>query len=509
MTRVFASLIAHETHGFNRFPTTIEDFKRYGYAVDDEVRQGLQGDSGWGGLFEVAQEFDWEVVHPLSAFCMPSGPATNETFESMWSIAERSLLQDGPFDAVLWFLHGGMMCEGVDDPEGEVIRRTRKIVGSSVPVAVWLDIHANVSPEMVSLADIICGFHTTPHIDLNDTAIRAARLLQRTLAGEISPVTYSVHPPVLAGIDHGRTTDPDAPIPRMLQRAEEFQESDPALLDVSFFSGFPFCDTAVTGASAIVVSDGLHDACEALAEEFGDEIWASRDQVTIDFVTMDEAVDRTESDSDKVGPYLIGDFSDTPHGGGYGDAPNFLRTLIRREVPGAVFGPMWDPGVVDDALAAGPGADIEVELGGHSDPTHGGAPIETRAHVVSVSQTGDFVHKGPFSEGVPGSMGPSARLNVDGVDVIVVKQPDAIYDREQLRLFGIEPEAMNVLVFKAYNHMRADFEPICRGLVYADSGGIFNFEFARFDYSKIRRPIWPLDQIDQAEGETFRAHTNY
>lgn len=509
MARIFASFIAHETHGFNRFPTTLEDFKRYGFAMDQEVRRESQGDSGWAGLFEVAREQDWEVVHPLSAFCMPSGPATNETFETLWGIAKRSLIDDGPFDAVLWFLHGGMMCENVDDPEGEIVRRTRKIVGSDVPIAVWLDIHANVSPEMVTQADIVCGFHTTPHVDLNDTAIRAARLLQRTLTGEITPITYSVHPPVLVGVDHGRTTDPGAPIPRMLRRAEELQKSNPALLDVSFFSGFPFCDTSVTGASAIVVSDGPSDACEALAREFGDEIWSSRDETTIDFVSMDQAIDRTELDSDQAGPYLIGDFSDTPHGGGYGDAPDFLRALIRRGVVDAVFGPVWDPQVVDDALAAGPGSDIEVKLGGHSDPEHGGAPIETRASVVAVSTTGDFVHNGPFSQGVPGSLGPSARLNVEGVDVIVVRQPNAIYDQEQLRIFGIEPETRNILVFKAYNHMRADFEPICRGLVYADSGGIFNFDFARFEYSKVRRPIWPLDQIDQSEGETFYARTDY
>jgi len=129
--------------------------------------------------------------------------------------------------------------------------------------------------------------------------------------------------------------------------------------------------------------------------------------------------------------------------------------------------------------------------------------------VVSASESGDFVHKGPFSHGTPGSLGPSVRLSVGGVDVIVVKQPDAIYDREQLRIFGIEPEAMNVLVFKAYNHMRADYEPICRGLVYADSGGIFSFDFSRFDYTKVRRPIWPLDRIGQSEGETLRAHTSY
>ncbi len=507
MTRVFAALIAHETHGFNRYPTTLSEFEESNFVLGEKIANHREGDSPWGGLYEVAQDAGWELVHPLCASTMPSGPATRETFESLWSLAEKSLREAGPFDGVVWFLHGGMMCEGIDDPESEIVSRTRNIVGDAVPIAVSLDIHANVGPEMVRMTNIICGYHTTPHVDVKETALRAARLLRRTIAGEINPVTYSVHPPVLAGIDHGRTTDPNAPIPRMLRRAEEFMESDPGLLDVSFFSGFPFCDTAVTGASAVVVADSLNPRYEQLAEEFGDEIWKSRNQITIDFVSMDEAIDRVEATAGLSGPYLIGDFSDTPHGGGYGDAPDFLRSLIRRGVKNAVFGPIWDPSVVSSALASGPGSDIDIQLGGHSDPEHGGAPLVTSARVMAVSEDGNFVHNGPFGHGTEGTLGPSACLDIEGVDVIVTDRPQAIYDQEQLKIFGLEPKTKQVLVFKAYNHMRADYEPICRGLVYADSGGIFNFDFFRFEYQKLRRPIAPLDDITQQQGETFRAHT--
>jgi len=504
VTRVFAACIAHETHGFNRIPTCLDDFD---IESSEGIARATDGDSGWAGLFQVASEQGWQVVHPLSAGAMPSGPASKETFEALWSRIEPSMRADGPFDAVLWLLHGGMMTQHLDDPEGEIVRRTRAILGDSIPIAVSLDIHANVSPAMVRQTNIICGYHTTPHIDLRETGLRAARLLQRTLAGEIDPVTYSVHPPVLGGIDHGRTTDPNGPIPRMLRRAEEVKQSHPGLLDVSFFSGFPFCDTAETGASAIVVSNGEDRRCAALAEEYGDEIWNSRKEISIDFVSMDEAVDRVFETRGASRPYLVGDFTDTPHGGGYGDATNLLLTFLRRGVRNAVFGPVWDPPVVEQALAVGSGQPIDVRLGGHADPEHGGGPIVTSALVKAVSGDGKFIHKGPFGQGTPGSLGPSACIEIDGIEVIVVKRPNAIYDREQLRLFGIEAESKDVLAFKAYNHMRADFEPICRGLAYADSGGIFCFDYARFDYRKVRRPIWPLDDIGQSQGETYRAHT--
>jgi microcystin degradation protein MlrC len=114
------------------------------------------------------------------------------------------------------------------------------------------------------------------------------------------------------------------------------------------------------------------------------------------------------------------------------------------------------------------------------------------------------MHRGAYMRGMPGTMGPSACLELGGVRVIVNTFPSQIHDREQLKLFGIEAEAMNVIASKAFNHMRADFEPISRGLLYPDSGGIFSFDFARFPYAKVRRPIWPLDRFDIAPGAMDR-----
>jgi len=508
MKRIFAAFICHETHGFNKLPTTLKQFKEMDYAEADAIKECAVGDSGWTGVYKVAREQNWELVHPISTSTMPSGPATRETFEYLWAVAEKSLRKDGPFDGIIWQMHGGMMCEHLDDPEGEIIKRTRAIVGNDLPIAIALDIHGNVSPAMVKLSDIICGFHTTPHVDVADTSFRAAKLLQRTMSGEIKPVTYSVHPPVLVGIDHGRTTREECPIPTMLRRFKKMQAEDSDLLDISFFSGFPFCDTSTTRASAMLVANGAEPRFDAVIQEFGDEIWNTRDQVTIDFVTMDEAIDQALAPSDKKGPFLIGDYTDTPHGGGYGDVISMLKKLIERDVKNAAFGPVWDSAAVAKALKAGPGANIDIALGGHCDPTHGGGPLQTRALVKAVSEKGNFEHKGPFSHGLPGELGPSAWIEVQGVDVIIIDRPDAIYDREQFRIFGINPEDKDVLVIKAYNHFRADFEPIGKGLLYADSGGIFSFDFKRFDYKKVRRPIWPLDQFERSEGVTDYARTS-
>ena len=178
--------------------------------------------------------------------------------------------------------------------------------------------------------------------------------------------------------------------------------------------------------------------------------------------------------------------------------------MIERQVPNAVFAPVFDIETVEQVHAAGVGAEIDVALGGKSDPSMGGGPLEARAKVLALSD-GQFMHKGPFHQGQPGTLGKSAMLDIGGINVIVCSLPTQIHDREQLRLFGLEPESMNLIVSKAFNHMRADLEPISRGLLYPDAGGIFSFDFAQFPWEKIRRPIWPLDDFEISPADMARS----
>ena len=120
---------------------------------------------------------------------------------------------------------------------------------------------------------------------------------------------------------------------------------------------------------------------------------------------------------------------------------------------------------------------------------------DARSLLLKVSD-GKFIHKGPFCNGKPGDLGESVLLQIGSVMVVVNDLPSQIHDREQLRIFGLEPEKLNVIVSKAFNHMHADLEPISRGLLYPDAGGIFSFNYQQFPYEHVRRPMWPLDDVD-------------
>ena len=61
---------------------------------------------------------------------------------------------------------------------------------------------------------------------------------------------------------------------------------------------------------------------------------------------------------------------------------------------------------------------------------------------------------------------------------------------------GIDPTAKSVLVVKSVQHFLAAYGPIAREIVWVDSGGICSPDISRLKFKKLRRPIWPLDGVN-------------
>ena len=78
-----------------------------------------------------------------------------------------------------------MVTESFQDGEGELLRRIREVVGNELPIVISLDLHANITEQMVLLSSGICIYRTYPHIDMAETGGRAAILLKRLLNGKM------------------------------------------------------------------------------------------------------------------------------------------------------------------------------------------------------------------------------------------------------------------------------------------------------------------------------------
>ena len=493
--KVFSASVMHETHTFCITPTTLDRFRETCYLRDAEIPAAMRGTRGEGGaVFALADEYGWTLVHPVAAFAQPAGKVTDDAFEHFAGLIIDSLRRALPIDGVLLPLHGAMVTDGYDDAEGELLARIRAVIGRDIPVAVSLDLHANATEDMARHADIITTYRTTPHIDMYETAERAGRLLERTMRGEIRPKIYRAQAPVMFGIDEGRTITGWGPMIEMKAKVKEAEATVPGVLDIGVNAGFAWADTPFTGPSVLVTGDGEASRYQALADQLIRHAWETRGVYTIDFLPIAEGIRIAREPRSGPGPLLIGDYTDNPGGGGHGDGTSFLKALLESDVEDAVVGHIADPESARIGRAAGIGATVTLDLGGKTDPRFGGTPLKVTGKVAALAD-GIYTRKGTYATGTAGTIGPSFLLDLGRVRVIVSSIKSQIDDREQFRIFGIEPEKTNVLLCKASNHFRADFEPISRKLIYVDSGGIVSRNFAQFDYRKVRRPIWPLDPI--------------
>ncbi len=492
MPRLLLVHVAHETNTFSRLKTDLPAFqRRYLHLGDEAVAKAMRGTrTEMGGFLDAAQAYGWEVRHPISAAATPNGTVTADAWAALTKPVMDAL--EEPFDGILIAFHGAMVAEGADDAEGELLTHIRARIGPDVPIAITLDLHANVTQTMCRHADIVIAYRTYPHIDQYERAQQAALLMKQTLAGEIRPKALVVNRPTLLGFDGGKTTI-EGVMTEALRRADAF-EKEPGILVVSVHAGFTRSNIRDAGPSVAVTHDGQPERARAIAEALMDYCWDNRQTSSTRRYTVGEAVSVARRPDDSGRPLVLADFTDNPGGGGYGDATNLLRGLLAGGVENVAVSPVIDPEAVEACRAAGVGATVELLVGGKIDPDFGGPPLKVKG-VVKYLGTGEFTFDGPMSKGVRSTMGNTAVLQVEGMEIVLAASRFQTIDRQHFLSVGIDPTKKNVLVVKSAQHFRATFGPMGRAVLTVDTGAFTTPELTRFDFTNIRRPIWPLDPI--------------
>ncbi|TDQ83000.1 microcystin degradation protein MlrC [Dongia mobilis] len=482
----------HETNTFNRNLTEYHSFMdRFGFFGADAIRERGDANTELAGFLDVARRHGWETIHVLSASAEPAGYVTRDAFDRLGgAIVKAAMENKDKLSGILLGLHGAMVTEFNEDGEGELLRRLREVVGPTMPIAITLDLHANVTPLMCELANIICSYKTYPHVDMRERGNQAGEILHRAMKGEIRPRTLRAHRPMLDEANGGRTD-----IGPMVSRVAEAvaYEKETGVYAVSINAGFGNADIADVGPTVLVTYDGDEAQHRAFAESIMDDIWQKRFDVLNNYMPVEEAAAIAKAYTRTKGPIIIADYADNPGGGGYGDSTNLLAALLAAGIEDAAFGPMVDPEVAQQLRAHRVGDKVSLQLGGKTDPRFGGGPLHVTAELKLVSD-GAYTGDGPMVGGLRLSFGPSAVIQVDGIEILVTTEPAQMLDLQQFRAFGIDPAAKTVVGLKSMQHFRAAFEPIAGQVIVCDSGALCTTYLDRLPYRNVSRPIYPLDR---------------
>ena len=495
--RVLIAQFMHETNTFSMLPTTLEDYRKRWLIEGEAMVPHFTGTRNEVGAYiDAVKKYGWQPVWAGAANATPSGKLTRECWETIRDRIVGVARAAGKLDGICLSLHGAMVTETEDDAEGALLELLRGVVGADVPIATTLDLHANATERMATNANALVSYRTYPHIDGYERATQAAALVQQAMDGKKRPRCLLVQPAMLEGAEHGRTTKPGLMLD-MLAKADRF-EQEPGIDVVSIQAGFTWADIPYTGPSvAISHEPGVEARARAIAHELIDDMWRRREEgaaSTYQPIADGIAAARAGAGAGEKGPLVIADGTDNPGGGGYNDTTPVLQALIDAGIDNVAFGTIYDPATVQQAMQAGVGAEIEVSLGGHTDPTMG-APIKARV-VVKMLSDGVFKNDGPMNAGVETTMGPTAVLRLDGIDIVTISRRIQTIDLQVFLSQGIDPTAKSVLVVKSVQHFRAAYGPIAREVIVVDSGGICSPDIGRLKFTRLRRPIWPLDGVN-------------
>ena len=489
---VLSAEFAHETNTFSIRKTEYSNFMdRYGYFGEDAIKERGDANTELAGFRDVARQQGWKLLHVLSASAEPAGFVVRDAFDRLTNpILSAAREKRGEIDGILLGLHGAMVTDFSEDGEGELLRRLREIVGPKTPIAITLDLHANVTRAMCDLANIIVSYKTYPHIDMREAGRHAGQILHRTMKGEINPRTIRVHRPMLDEINGGRTD-----IGPMIERVAQARayEKQPGVYAVSINSGFGNADIKEVGPTVLVTGEGDLRAHQAFAERIADDIWEKRFDVLNRYYSVEEAAAIAKDYRRTTGPIIIADYADNPGGGGYGDSTELLRAMLAAGLKDACFGPMVDPETALALRRHKVGQNVQVWLGGKTDARFGGAPLKLEGRLELISD-GDYVGDGPMVGGLNLSFGPSAVLRVGGMAILVTTEPAQMLDLQQFRAFGIDPAKHDVVGLKSMQHFRAAFEPIAGKVIVCDSGALCTTHLEKLPYRNVPRPIFPLDR---------------
>src|SRR5262249_33813795 len=153
---VLSAEFAHETNTFSIRKTEYTNFMdRYGYFGEEAIKERGEANTELAGFRDVARQHGWKLLHVLSASAEPAGVVVRDAFDRLTNPILAAVREKrAELSGIILGLHGAMVTDFGEDGEGELLRRLREIVGPKLPIAITLDLHANVTKAMCEHANI-------------------------------------------------------------------------------------------------------------------------------------------------------------------------------------------------------------------------------------------------------------------------------------------------------------------------------------------------------------------
>ena len=486
--RVALAKYGQETNSFSQTKTTLDTFKQFGLYEREAVLKFGMASGPLAGFSKACadRELHWTPIPLIRGWAGASGMITQSTHAFFVESICDGLSSVDNVDAVFLDLHGAAQAEHLDDCEGDIIEQCRQLVGKNVPIIVSLDHHANVTERMCREANAIVAHRTQPH-DPFDTGYQAGLLLVGELLGEVRTVMALQKIPMLTHQEQFLTA-PIGPMREWFEKAREF-EQDPRVLSVSPCPMQPWLDISEAGWSVIVVTDDEQELAAAIAQEMASFAWDNRHRfMQQQSVPPDLAVQRAVESEQFV---VLSDTGDSVFGGAPGDSTILLRKLLEVDCQQDCLVPMVDREVVAQAYEVGVGNQMTAMVGGKQDSVFS-QPVKIECEVLRL---GGGVTEVEVIGNQSYDAGRTVLLRVKHV-LLAVTETEGIGGNHPVcyEQLGVDVSRTKLAVLKTASNFQyySRYEP---RIVRADTDGMTMSDLKRLPWTRLTRPIFPLDQF--------------
>ena len=423
-------------------------------------------------------------IPALRGHALPGGIVTREAYEALVQKTLKMLEDNLPYDGLFFDIHGAMSVVGLDDPEGDFIKRIRDVVGYNTLISTSMDLHGNVSYDLTKETDLITCYRMAPHEDAIESKKRAVEnLLERLENGKGKPLYKArIEVPIL--LPGEKTSTRIEPGKSLYAKVEPTSRNN-GVIDAAIWIGYAWADEPRNHGVVIVTGDdkeSVNKSAEYLAKSF----WEVRDQ--FEFVapvgSLNESLDLAINSNSK--PFIISDMGDNPTAGGAGDVTWTLNELLKREEfknpdgPSLIYASIPGPKLIKKAAGLKVGSYIEAYVGAEVDDRYS-EPINLKGIIQSIKQ-GD---KYAVTEIV---------VKTGSISVIVTKKRKPYHYVKDFTDLDLDPSSSDILIVKI-GYLVPELYNINKGWIMALTPGGVDQDLSRLGYKRIKRPMFPLDDF--------------
>ncbi len=484
MKRILVAGMHHESNSFNPIVTGENNFRIIRGAKLFTTRTKTNALSG---IIDTLKAAGYEIIPTLTANAVPNGEVDYNFYckikAEILQEAQKAL-QAGPIDAITLSLHGSMRIKGFDEAEGYLLEELRQLC-PNIPIFSSLDTHTTMTQRMYKNCDGFVAYKCSPHIDAYETGVHAAQMTIAALENKIHAHSAWVKVPILiAGEQSSTTVEPAKSLRQELIRTEEKN----GILASSYLMGFPWSDNKDSSIAAFVVAE-TQELANTEALRLAELIWNTRNEFCFQTETYSEqeALDIAFNAilNNQNTPIYLSDSGDNPTAGSSSDCTGFLRLIMQDSRTNNLKNPVLYGGIYDPeatlACKGKIGQTLTLTFGAKFD-TNTSQPITASGTVISYIENWD---KASVKTDL-------ALFRSCGVDIVLTETHVGYTTPDIFTDLGRNPADAEIVVCKL-GYLTAAQAKIAKRSIMALSKGSTNEDLKTLHYTKIPRPIFPLD----------------